>query len=212
SPFARLPIVREGLHETLLRSIKEHAKRQQGRAAFINVTHSGATLTFEDVHKQSLSVAGFLQSIGFAPGDVAAATLPNSNEWPVYCIGVWACGGIVTLASSAFTSYELEKQLINSSASIVFTNDVNLEKTLFAVKNSPKVKTVIVLRTSDDAPLPSDVIEWTAVIAAPPIKTIVKVDPDTTAILPYSSGTTGAPKGVMMSHRAFNTMIKQMME
>ncbi|KAF8361210.1 hypothetical protein PRIPAC_88133, partial [Pristionchus pacificus] len=212
SPFTRIPIVREGLHETLLNAIDRHSKRNEGTIALVNITHEDATLTFKQIHDQSLSVAGYLQSIGFSIGDVAAACLPNSNEWPIYCIGVWASGGIVTLASAASTSHELERQLINSCATVVFTDDIHLKKTLIAVKNCEKVKTVIALRTTEERDIPEGIVDWSTVIVSPPIENIVKVDADSTAILPYSSGTTGTPKGVMMSHRGFNTMMRQLID
>ncbi|GMR37098.1 hypothetical protein PMAYCL1PPCAC_07293, partial [Pristionchus mayeri] len=209
SPFTPVPISKESLHDKLLRAIWHHGTVHPTKPALVAATDSTKYLTFHELYTQVHSVRAFLRVRGFKQGEVACLVLSNSIEWVVFQLGVQAAGGAISGASALFTDYELERQFLDSRCSVVFTDDAHVEKVMHAVKNCDRVKTVICLRNAPHSShLPGHVVEWAEVISFRPEYDVAKVDPESMAVLPYSSGTTGSPKGVMLSHRNFGTMIE----
>ncbi|KAF8386576.1 hypothetical protein PRIPAC_75718 [Pristionchus pacificus] len=209
SPFPPVPVCTESLPSKLLRAIKKHGDLYPKKNALVSATDPTKCLTFHELHTQAHSVRAFLHDRGFKVGDVACLVLGNCLEWPVFQLGVMAAGGAVSGASAMFTGYELERQFLDSHCTVVLTDEDNVEKVMKAAKNCEKVTTIVCLRNSSSRPwgLPQRVVDWSSVVSCKPKYEIPNVDPKTMAVLPYSSGTTGAPKGVMLSHQSVGTVV-----
>jgi acyl-CoA synthetase (AMP-forming)/AMP-acid ligase II len=155
---------------------------------------SGRAITYGELVERARLVAGGLAARGFQPGEVFAIYLPNLPEYAVAFYGVLLAGGINTTISPLYTVEELTAQLNDAGARYLLTIPAFLDKAVEAAGRSG-VREVFVLGEVPGA------TPFAALVAAghqPPEATI---DPHRDlATLPYSSGTTGLPKGVMLTH------------
>lgn len=135
--------------------------------------------------------------------------LPNHPFYPVLFHGVNMAGGANTTLNPLYVEGEIRKQLVDSNAKILVTIDLFLEKSLKAVKETA-VKQVFVLSAKPVESRQEEgvtVLDFKALLAPPQSedqKKLIKVpqiDPKKhICVLPYSSGTTGLSKGVMLTH------------
>jgi acyl-CoA synthetase (AMP-forming)/AMP-acid ligase II len=138
-------------------------------------------------------------------GDAFAIMAPNSPEWLVGCFGAMAAGGVVTGINPLYTPDEVAGQLGDADARFLLTIPAAVPTAREAVRRAGGRARIIVLGDAPDGTIPfADLL---AQSAGPPSALI---DPDALALLPYSSGTTGLPKGVMLTHRACLTNVMQM--
>jgi acyl-CoA synthetase (AMP-forming)/AMP-acid ligase II len=157
---------------------------------------SGRTITFAELAVQVDALAGALAARGIGRGDVVALFLPNLPEYAVIFQGVLRANATNTTANPLYTDRELGHQLTNSGASMLFTVAAFLDTARVAAEQAGITDIVLVDQADGDDPTLADLL---AEGAAPPR---VDIDPATDlAVLPYSSGTTGMPKGVMLTHR-----------
>ena len=170
-----------------------HAKRLGDKAALIDGP-SGNTLSYADLHIQVGQAATGLAARGFRKGDVLAIYCPNVPEYAVVFNAVAQLGGINTTINPLYTARELLNQLNDAGARFLVTTPLFLDKALEAVIGS-SVEEIFVLGEATGATPFSDLL---SVGNSPPEVTI---NPrDDLVVLPYSSGTTGLPKGVMLTH------------
>jgi acyl-CoA synthetase (AMP-forming)/AMP-acid ligase II len=164
-----------------------------GRTALIDAV-SGRRLSYGDLRAQVGRFAGGLAQLGVGYRDVVAIALPNVPEYPVAFLGVARAGAVSTTLNPASAGREIAAQLADSGASVVITMPESLEK--FRAAAGPGVRLVVLGEASGDAAGFRDVLS----AGQPP--SAAGIDPaEDLAALPYSSGTTGLPKGVMLTHR-----------
>ncbi|CAJ0606727.1 unnamed protein product [Cylicocyclus nassatus] len=205
----KIAVEKRPLHEKVLSSMLQIIDRTPDRVAFITAENPDIRITFKEVYGQAYSVASFLVKRGHGHLDVCCQVMPNCIEYAVFYLGALLCGGVMSAASAMFTDYELERQFVDSHCKVIITDEPHLNKVLLASKRCPEVKTVICTRTQQSSgALPKGVIAWDEVIATP-VSSLPKYEysPDDMALLPYSSGTTGSPKGVILTHSSFATML-----
>ena len=181
--------------------VLEQAGEREGKPALIDGP-SGRELTYGDLVGSVRRLAGGLAGRGFGRGDVLGIFMPNLPEYAVAFHGAASAGGVCTTANPLYTADELAYQLNDSGARLLLTVPAFLETAREAADRA-EVEEVFVVGDSDAAPsldqLLADGDEGPA----------VEIDPEDLAVLPYSSGTTGLPKGVMLSHGNLVANIEQ---
>lgn len=173
--------------------ILQHAAKVKDKPAFIDGP-SGRTLTFGQVAGGARLIASSLAKRGFKKGDVFAIFLPNLPEYAVAFHAVVMLGGVVTTANPLYTAEELAFQLNDTKARFIVTLPMFMEKVAAAAKIS-KIEEIFVLGEAAGA------TPFAALMQSDGALPDVQINPRTDlAILPYSSGTAGRPKGVMLTH------------
>ena len=157
---------------------------------------TGRTITYAELGEQTKALAGALAVRGIGKGDVVAIYLPNLPEYAVIFHGVVRANATNTTANPLYTSHELAHQLTDSGAKMLFTIPDFLETARKAADEVGLADIVIVGESAGDEPTLADLLAEGGDLPEPDI------DPEKDiVVLPYSSGTTGLPKGVMLSHR-----------
>jgi acyl-CoA synthetase (AMP-forming)/AMP-acid ligase II len=140
-------------------------------------------------------VAANLHARGLRKGDVVAVFCPNTPWFPVVFHGIAAAGCVMSPINSLYTPDEIAFQLKDSGAKILITISLFMDRAQAAVEKSP-VDEVVVLDGFEGKANLFDLL------GADAPSVTVDIDPANDLVtLPYSSGTTGLPKGVMLTHR-----------
>ncbi|HET9007524.1 MAG TPA: AMP-binding protein [Actinomycetes bacterium] len=198
SPYAPVEVGGTTLHGMVL----EAAARFGDRPALVDGP-SGATVSYRLLAERVQGVAAGLAERGFGPGDVLALWAPNLPQWAGVALGAMAAGGTVTGASPACTERELAAQLADADASVLVTVP-ELVPAARSAAAAAGVGEVVVLGEADGA---TPILDLLAASGAPPAP---ELDPATAVgLLPYSGGTTGLPKGVLLTHANLVTSVRQ---
>jgi acyl-CoA synthetase (AMP-forming)/AMP-acid ligase II len=164
---------------------------------------TGRTITYRSLFEQIRQTAAGLAARGIKKGDVVSLWSPNVPEWPIVFFAVIKLGAIVHTSNPVSTPEELAFQLKDGNVKMLFTVGALADKAKAAIAAS---QMPIDLFTIDDTPGIASLASI-ALDADPPQ---VAIDPgNDIAILPYSSGTTGLPKGVMLTHRNVVAQLNQ---
>jgi len=159
---------------------------------------AGTSYTYADVVKAARDLGRTLQDEGVAPGDRVGIVAPNSCEWVIAFMGTLYAGATVTTLNPLYTEREIGHQFDDSKPTAVFTAEATAEATKAVWAGKPNFH------------LMTEV--WSLADRATGDPKAVSFDPLThLAVLPYSSGTTGAPKGVMLTHYNLTSNIRQML-
>ncbi len=173
--------------------VLEHAGERGDKPALIDGP-SGRTITYAELGRSIRSFAAGLAARGFGKGDVLAIYSPNLPEYAVAFHGAAAAGGKATTMNPLYTANEVAHQLTDSGARMLLTVGPFLEAALEAAEKAG-VDEVYVIGEGEGARPVSDLL------GDPDAAPEVEIDPaEDLAVLPYSSGTTGLPKGVMLRH------------
>src|SRR5216117_3399535 len=179
---------------TVTAYVLRHADRLRDKPAMIDGP-SGRTLTYGQLSDGIRRVATALHQRGFRKGDVLAVYSPNLPEYAVVFNAVASLGGITTTVNPLYTAGELANQLTDSRACCLITVPMFLDKAKEAAAKTG-LPDIYVFGTAEGARPFSELLQ------APPTPPSVRIDPRQDVVaLPYSSGTTGLPKGVMLTHR-----------
>ncbi|MFF2076021.1 4-coumarate--CoA ligase family protein [Kitasatospora sp. NPDC058162] len=203
SEFPDVPVVDLPIHDAVLAAAAEYGERP----ALID------GLTGEEVSYTRLAaaverVAAGLAGAGVRKGDVVALFSPNSVVYPMAYYGASRAGATVTTVSSLSTAGELAGQLADSAARCLITVSPFLPTARaaaeqLAAEGRPPAE-IIVLDGAEGHRSLADLLAATGPAPEPAI-----VPGEDVAVLPYSSGTTGLPKGVMLTHRSIATNLAQ---
>lgn len=214
---------------TLQSYLKEAAIEHPSKTA---IHFLGKKLTFQEVYDQSLKLANYLKELGVKKGDRVSIMLPNCPQAVISYYGVLFAGGIVVQTNPLYMERELEYQINDSGSEIIITLDI-LYPRVSKVKALTKLRDIIVTGIKDYLPFPKNMLYpfvqkkqygivvkvehsgenhlFTEVMKESQVNEIdVDIDPENDlALLQYTGGTTGFPKGVMLTHMNLvsNTMM-----
>ncbi len=156
---------------------------------------TGRSLTYSQIAMGTQLIAAGLAARGFHKGDVFAIFSPNLPEYAVALLAVSTLGGISTTANPLYTAEELRYQLTDTGATFLLTIPQFVEKAAEAARGT-SVREIFVFGEAEGATPFATLLQSGGSVPE------VAIDPaQDLAVLPYSSGTTGLPKGVMLSHR-----------
>jgi acyl-CoA synthetase (AMP-forming)/AMP-acid ligase II len=154
---------------------------------------SGRTLTYAALEHAVRALAGGLVARGFEPGQTLAVLAPNIPEYAVVFHGTAYAGGIVTTINPTYTEREVHHQLVDADARLLVTVAPFFDLASTAAEGT-SVEDIFVIGEAEGAHSLTELM-------GEPLGEQVPVDLDSTVALPYSSGTTGVNKGVMLTHR-----------
>lgn len=200
SEYADVPAVELPIHEAVLGRAAEF-----GDAPALVDGTDGTTLSYEQLDRFHRRIAAALAETGVRKGDVLALHSPNTVAFPTAFYAATRAGASVTTVHPLATPDEFAKQLDDSAARWIVTVSPLLETARRAAELAGGVREIFVC---DSAPGHRSLIDMLASTAPEPQ---IAIDPGTdVAALPYSSGTTGIPKGVMLTHRQIATNLAQL--
>jgi long-chain acyl-CoA synthetase len=178
------------LHDIVLAS----CRRNPQKTALVDAS-SGRHVTYAEYGDLVESIARGLVAANVRPGDVIAIFLPNSWEFCVAYHAITLAGAIPTLLNPTYREREVRYQLENSGAVVLISDGPNLEG--IHLGGLPNLRRVYTTRrhATGTEPFANLLKPVTATYPAPD-----QSSEQMLAALPYSSGTTGLPKGVMLSH------------
>ena len=173
------------------------AARYPDRVAMIDGP-TGRSYTYSTLAGAVFLAAGGFRARGIGRGDVVAVMAPNLPEYAIAFHGVASAGGIVTSVNPTYGVEETHHQLADAGAQLLVTVPMFLGTAREAAVGTD-VREILVLGDVPEDAGPG-VAPFAELLAGAPLAPVA-VDPDDVVALPYSSGTTGLPKGVMLTHR-----------
>ena len=167
---------------------------------------TGAAMTAGEFMSQVKSLAGGLTARGMGTGKTIALMSPNIPQYCVVFHAVAWAGGTITTINPTYTASEVAHQLRDSNADILITVPMFLDTAQAAAKDVAGQPVVVMGDATDTA-------EALSSYYGSPLETQIQVDLDQhPVVLPYSSGTTGLPKGVRLSHRNLVVNVDQVIK
>ncbi|MFT5025678.1 MAG: acyl-CoA synthetase (AMP-forming)/AMP-acid ligase II [Ilumatobacter sp.] len=164
-----------------------------------------SSYTFAELSAAIHSLAGGLAARGVAPGRVVGLMAPNVPEYAVIFHGVAVAGAAVTTINPTYGAEEVRHQLQDAGASMLFVVPMFLEVARAAIEGTDVTEIIVMAPSSDAAKGATSMAD----VFGNPIEQVPVDVADHTVVLPYSSGTTGMPKGVMLTHRNLVANIEQ---
>ena len=207
SPYEPIPV---GPYPPLFEFVTSEWKAQGGtlddKIAIVD-TFTGLQRSFGDHYRTIRSLAAaLLHDMNIGHGDCVAMFCPNHVDYLAVPLAVSMTGAMITPINPLYTALELSTVLNRSRSSVVMVHFSKLDIALEAIKGADHpIKHVIVITDTGDEKLPEGTVTLDALRehSTPQNNTIDGVHANTgthVCVLPYSSGTTGLPKGVSLTH------------
>ncbi len=187
SPLPAVDIPVAPVTEFVLRRVNDHPEKP----ALIDGT-TGRTYSFAELSDVIHRLAGGLVARGFAPGGTLALMAPNLPEYAIIFHAVAVAGGVVTTVNPTYGADEVAFQLRDAGATELVTVGMFAEVAKEAITGTEISEVITIDGVAGTTALDS--------IFGDPIQQSPVNPVDDVVVLPYSSGTTGLPKGVMLTH------------
>ena len=179
--------------------LRRHASVRGDHTAYVV---GGDCVTYRSFHARSNQLARGLARLGVRRGDRVAVLAGNRTEYPIIYFAALKLGAIVVPVNSRFTAGEVATIVHHAEAETFFVADefAALVEDLRATDRLPKVRRVIAIGAAELAGAPSLAALADAEGVDDVAVTIEENDPH---VMLYTSGTTGSPKGTLLSHRSY---------
>ncbi|NUS85594.1 MAG: 4-coumarate--CoA ligase family protein [Streptomyces sp.] len=201
SVYPDVPLLDLPIHEAVL----ARASTEFGELPALVDGVRGTALSYAELDRATRRLAAAFAEAGVRQGDVVALHSPNSVLYPVVLYAVTRAGAAVTTVHPLATADEFAAQLRDAKAEWIVTASALLGVARRAGERAGGVREVFVCDAAPGHRSIGDMLECTAP------EPVVEIDPgEDVAVLPYSSGTTGTPKGVMLTHRNLATNLAQL--
>ncbi|RJG02918.1 AMP-binding protein [Noviherbaspirillum sedimenti] len=197
------------MHEYL----RQHARVQPDKAAFI---WYGTSISYAELDRLSDTFAARLAQLGVRKGDRVALFLQNCPQYIIAHVGIQKLGAIVGPCSPLFKGHELEYQLADLGAEVIVAAD-DLYPVIETVREKTKLRHIFLTNYGDLVPeqptinVPDELRapklrlpgaeDFMEILAQTLPAPQVELDMDDVALMTYTSGTTGLPKGAMLTYR-----------
>jgi len=179
-------------------ALQETARRHPDRLA----VRGPRPLTYGELNRASNCVANGLAALGLRPGDRAAFILPNVPEFLVLLYGILKMGGVAVPISPVLKAREIQQTLTDCGAVALFAWHSYLHEAQQGLAGAEGCG-LIVVGDEEEAALPEGMLPLAALMAqAAGDHEVARRSPDDTAMIVYTSGTTGQAKGAELSHLA----------
>jgi acyl-CoA synthetase (AMP-forming)/AMP-acid ligase II len=196
SPYPELELPNVALTPFVLSG----ARARGDKPALIDAV-SGRTITYAQLFESVQSVAAGLSARGFRKGDVFAIYSPNIPEYAVAFHAVSLIGGTLTTLNPVYTADEAAHQLKDARARYLLTTPALLDKATEAASHAHIEEIFVFGEAAGATPFHALYANDAAGDGQSVVVPQVEIDPhEDVVVLPYSSGTTGLPKGVMLTH------------
>jgi long-chain acyl-CoA synthetase len=195
------------------------AKKYPNKIAF---DFFGLKWTFEQIINASNKVASFLKEMGVEKGDRIIVSLPNTPHYFIIANAVFKMGATLVQSNPIYTERELRHIAKNSEAKMMFAMDLSYNNYRALIEEGI-FERVVIARIEDFLRFPlnilfkafvkkkkygeikiektSEIVDWGKIMKYPRIEKEVEIDPfEDVAVIQYTGGTTGLPKGAMLTH------------
>ncbi len=188
-------------------AVDRHARGPAGDRLAIRFLARGQApldISYRQLSDQAHRVANVLASLGVQHGDRVATLMGRLPALYATVLGALAAGAVYCPLFSAFGPEPVRSRLALGSVRVLVTTDLLYRRKVEPIRDQlPDLRHVLVVRTPGAGDLPNFTLDFdAAVAAASPEFEVARTSPDETALLHFTSGTTGQPKGVLHAHTA----------
>eukprot|EP00262_Sarcandra_glabra_P016666 TRINITY_DN549_c0_g1_i1.p1 TRINITY_DN549_c0_g1~~TRINITY_DN549_c0_g1_i1.p1 ORF type:complete len:564 (-),score=62.89 TRINITY_DN549_c0_g1_i1:66-1757(-) len=204
SKLPDIPISNLPLHTYCFENISEFSDRPCLINGSTNKIH-----TFAETHLLCRKTAAGLSKLGVKQGDVIMVLLQNCPEFIFSFMGASIIGAVTTTANPFCTAQEIHKQFSASGTKLIITQSQYVDK--LRTENFPPIGENFAVITIDEPP--ENCLHFSAISEADERQIPdVEIDQNDPVALPFSSGTTGLPKGVVLTHKSLVSSVAQQVD